>query len=213
MAAPAEKAKLMQFDDGPRSKRLAILNAAVASFGEVGYEATKWSTVADRVGIGQTALYHYFESKAHCLLTIIRVELERSHDRFEAAIGGETSCRKQLRAVVDAAFDLSEQEVRQLRILQSNFSILANVRNSPAEEGERLAARERTHQIELDWQALLQRGMDTGEFRKQNTRLGAEVVLGMIVSVWRWYRPDGPLTLHDVRDYVYDACRRLTQKP
>src|SRR5207244_9845841 len=71
---------------GRRSKRSAILDTAVARFGETGYEATKWSTVADEVGIGQTALYHYFESKAHCLLTIMRLELARSYQRFLAAV-------------------------------------------------------------------------------------------------------------------------------
>ena len=65
---------------GGRSKSEAILSAAISVFGEFGYDTTKWSSVADRVGIGQTALYHYFESKAHCLLTIMRLQLERDRD-------------------------------------------------------------------------------------------------------------------------------------
>ena len=44
--------------DGPRSKRGVILQAAVDRFGRDGFEHTKWATVADEVGIGQTALYH-----------------------------------------------------------------------------------------------------------------------------------------------------------
>ena len=62
-------------DDGPRSKRAQILTVATEHFGTVGYEHTKWASIADEVGIGQTALYHYFESKAHCLLTIMRNQL------------------------------------------------------------------------------------------------------------------------------------------
>ena len=61
--------------EGPRSKRARILTAAIDSFGQDGYEHTKSAKVADEVGIGQTALYHYFESKAHCLLTIMSMEL------------------------------------------------------------------------------------------------------------------------------------------
>ena len=64
--------------EGPRSKRALILTAAIEKFGKDGYEHTKWATIADQVGIGQTALYHYFESKAHCLLTIMSLELARS---------------------------------------------------------------------------------------------------------------------------------------
>ena len=61
--------------DGPRSKRRMILDAAIDNFGGVGFEHTKWATIASQVGIGQTALYHYFESKVHCLLTIMSTEL------------------------------------------------------------------------------------------------------------------------------------------
>jgi hypothetical protein len=76
-----------EVDGGRRSKRTAILDAAVDAFGEHGYEATKWSLVAEQVGIGQTALYHYFESKVHCLLTIMRTELSRSHGQFLEVAG------------------------------------------------------------------------------------------------------------------------------
>ena len=66
--------------DGDRRARArsarVILAAAIDSFGADGYEHTKWAKIADEVGIGQTALYHYFESKAHCLLTIMSLELE-----------------------------------------------------------------------------------------------------------------------------------------
>ncbi len=61
----------LQETEGPRSKRALILTAAIDSFGQDGYEHTKWAKIADEVGIGQTALYHYFESKVHCLLTIM----------------------------------------------------------------------------------------------------------------------------------------------
>jgi len=54
-----------------RSKRELIIATATADFARVGYRASKWSDVADSVGIGSTALYHYFVSKDHCLFTIM----------------------------------------------------------------------------------------------------------------------------------------------
>jgi AcrR family transcriptional regulator len=54
-----------------RSKRDAILAAATTYFGREGYEDSKWADVAKEVGIGSTALYHYFESKLHCLYVIM----------------------------------------------------------------------------------------------------------------------------------------------
>src|SRR6266511_5702651 len=116
--------------EGPRSKRAGILAAAIDRFGRDGYEHTKWAKIADDVGIGQTALYHYFESKAHCLLTIMRMELQRSHDRFVQATAGIAVPAAGLRAAVAVAYEASEHEVLQLRILQSNIALLANRRRS-----------------------------------------------------------------------------------
>src|SRR5437763_10482676 len=66
-----------------RSKRAGILETATAYFGEHGYEDTKWADVAAAVGIGSTALYHYFESKQHCLYVIMADALESFLNDFE----------------------------------------------------------------------------------------------------------------------------------
>jgi AcrR family transcriptional regulator len=206
-------ARIVEPDEGPRSKRAAILSAAIKSFGKSGYDATKWSAVADQVGIGQTALYHYFESKAHCLLTIMRMELQRSHDMFVKATAGETDAMAALRAAVRAAYDVSEHDVLRMRILENNFDLLAVKRASKREETEREAARELVHQIELSWTELIQRGMDEGVFARRDARTLALSLLGMIVSVWRWYRPRGATPLSEVRDLIEDACVRVVATP
>ncbi|WP_312871631.1 TetR family transcriptional regulator [Amycolatopsis acididurans] len=192
--------------DGPRSKRPAILAAAMERFGEVGYEAIKWSEVADRVGIGQTALYHYFESKAHCLLTIMRLALRNSDEAFRKAVEDTDSSLAALRAAVRAAYALTPLEVQQNRILQANISILANERSSKREENERGLCRELVAKIERNWSELLEQGMAGGEFAKQDPLLMARSLLGLIVSVWRWYRPDGPLTLETIAAFVENSC-------
>src|SRR6476620_8234222 len=97
----------MTLRDGPRSKRGLILTAAIERFGEVGFEHTKWASIADEVGIGQTALYHYFESKAHCLLTIMRLELADSAERFNAAVADQADPEQALRAAIAAALTAS----------------------------------------------------------------------------------------------------------
>ena len=204
-------AALTEAQDGPRSKRAAILATAVTKFGEVGYEATKWSEIAGEVGIGQTALYHYFESKAHCLLTIMRLELQRSRDQFVEATEGETDPVAALRAAVGAAYTVSELEVQQNRILQANLALLANPRASEREEAERLASRDLVARIERNWEELLEHGIASGEFAARDPQLSARSLLGLIVSVWRWYRPDGPVTLSEVADFVTDSCVRMVR--
>jgi AcrR family transcriptional regulator len=50
--------------------------AATQRFGRDGYEDTKWADIAADVGVGPTALYHYFESKQHCLFVILALAIE-----------------------------------------------------------------------------------------------------------------------------------------
>jgi AcrR family transcriptional regulator len=195
--------------EGPRSKRALILTAAIESFGEDGYEHTKWAKIADEVGIGQTALYHYFESKAHCLLTIMSLELTRSLSRFREVTADIEPADKALEAAIAAAYDVSPREVLQMRILQSHMDLLATPRPSEKEEAERQRARGLVRDIEKEWTALLKRGMAAGTFPKRDATAMASVVLAMVVSVWRWYRPGGRLSLKQVRELISDACLRV----
>jgi len=192
---------------GPRSKRGAIIDTAVARFGDTGYELTKWSTIADEVGIGQTALYHYFESKAHCLLTIMRLELARSYERFLAAVHEHEGAADAIEHALVAAFDLSAAEISQLRILMAHGDLLANPRPSEREEAERKICLELTRLIEQAWTDLLGCKL-TASHDPRDPRMLARAVLGLINSVWRWYRLGGRLALPDVsRFYVESALQ------
>ena len=195
--------------EGPRSKRALILAAAIDSFGHDGYEHTKWAKIADEVGIGQTALYHYFESKAHCLLTIMSLELNRSLERFREVTADVAQADKALEAAISTAYDVSPREVLQMRILQNHMDLLATPRPSEKEEAERQTARQRVREIETEWTALLERGMAAGDFPERDAHALATILLAMVVSVWRWYRPGGPMTLEQVRDLISDACLRV----
>src|SRR5215210_1611827 len=66
-----------------RSKREEILRVATQHFGREGFEDSKWAAVAAEVGVGSTALYHYFESKLHCLYVIMAEALETDLELFQ----------------------------------------------------------------------------------------------------------------------------------
>jgi hypothetical protein len=53
--------------------------------------------------------------------------------------------------------------------------------------------------------------MAEGTFRKGDPHALATLLLAMVVSVWRWYRPNGPMTLEQVRLLITDACLRVVR--
>ena len=79
-------------DEGIR--RAEILDAAIDRFGRDGYENTKWANIADDVGIGPTALYHYFDSKQHCLYVILDEALGDLQERFDAITAAHADPRQ-----------------------------------------------------------------------------------------------------------------------
>ena len=197
--------------ESARSKRTAIVAAAVDRFGSDGYEHTKWAAIADDVGIGQTALYHYFESKAHCLLTIMRLELTQSLVRFQEVTGSIEDPAEALALAVRSAYDGSARDALQRRILQNHLDLLSTPRPSEKEEQERLRSRELVRDIEKAWTDLIRRGVESGAFADRDVELSARMALALVVGVWRWYRPGGPHTLEEIGVLTSDAVLRVVE--
>ena len=182
----------------PGVKRERILEVAVEAFGRYGYEDAKWADVASAVGIGPTALYHYFESKQHCLYEIMGQALADFQARFERITAANDDWTEGLVALLVDAFDLTEQEVLRNRVLMAEQGLIGIHRGALREEAARETARTRTRDLEFAWGAFLARGMQQGIIVESDPQLLARAVLGLSNSVWHWYRPGGPLALEDV---------------
>jgi AcrR family transcriptional regulator len=183
-----------------RSKREEILRTATAYFGEYGYEATKLADVAAAVGIGSTALYHYFESKLHCLYVIMADALGLFRSEFDRLTKEHDDFLDGLLAVLRASYDLSEQDVLRNRILVAEQG-LVGVQRTSREEEARMLARARIRDVEFAWATFLVRGMEQGVLPEADPRLLTRALLGLYNSVWAWYRPGGAVSLDDVSDF------------
>jgi AcrR family transcriptional regulator len=197
----------------PRSegaKRGEILAAATERFGRDGYEDTKWADIAADVGVGPTALYHYFESKQHCLYVIMDQALEGFRVRFEALTGDEGGeAAGALAAVIGDAFRLSEHEVQRNRVLVAEQGLLSGRSGSPREEEARQAARARTRDLEFAWASFLARAMERGAIPENDPRLLTRAILGLYNSIWHWYRPNGIVALDRVAGFFTERTFAL----
>jgi TetR/AcrR family transcriptional regulator, cholesterol catabolism regulator len=124
-----------------RSKRDEILRTATAYSGETGYEAAKLADVASAVGIGSTALYHYFESKLHCLYVIMADALEFYRDEFNRRAGAHDDYLDALLSVLRGSYELSDHEVLRNRVLVAEQGLVGVRRTSPREEEARAPRR------------------------------------------------------------------------
>jgi len=181
--------------------RTKILAAATERFGRDGYDSTKWADIAADVGVGPTALYHYFGSKQHCLFVILDEAVQDALERFERMTGEHSDPVIALHAVVADAFAVTPHEVQRLRVLVAEHGLLAAPRKSRREEHARQLACARTRALEMAWATFLARAMERGVIPKDDARLLCRAVLGLYNSIWQWYRPDGPVALSVVSDF------------
>jgi TetR/AcrR family transcriptional regulator, cholesterol catabolism regulator len=196
-----------------RSKREAILTAATEFFGRDGYEYTKWADVAAAVGIGSTALYHYFESKLHCLYVIQAEAVEADRQKFERVVAEHDDFTEALTAVLEAAYDLTEHEVLRNRVLVAEQVLVGLHRTSAREEEARQLARGRMRDLEFAWATFLARGMEQGAIPDADARLLTRAILGLYNSVWHWYRPRGSLSLAELREFYVARCLAVAGLP
>ncbi len=183
------------------SRRAEILNAAIERFGRDGYENTKWAEIADDVGIGATALYHYFDSKQHCLYVILDEALADLHGRFDSITSSHPDPPDALRAVCADCFDLSEHEVLRNRVLVAEQALLSGDSSSHREEQARVAGRQKTRALELAWTRFLADAMSRGAIPERDPRMLARAMLGLYNSIWHWYRPDQTLLLATIAEF------------
>ncbi len=197
----------------PRGKRDDILAVATTLFGRDGYEDSKWADVASAVGIGSTALYHYFESKLHCLYVIMAEALATYLRNFEQITKESADYPAAMVAVLRREYDLTEQEVLRNRLLIAEQALVGVHRDSPREEEARQLARARTRELEFAWATFLARAMEQRVIPEADPRLLTRAVLGLHSSVWHWYRPDGTLPLDKVSAFYVPRCLAVLGLP
>ena len=196
-----------------RSKRSAILAAATAEFARTGYRASKWSDIADAVGIGSTALYHYFVSKEHCLFRIMADTLAENRDFFDAAQRAGDEPRDVISAGLGHVFEGGQIARIRNRVLVSELSLLSLDHEGPKREHDAyLEARSYARDIVRDWTRYLELCMRDGRIPdRQDPHLLARALLGLSSWVFLWYDPRTTnISAETLRDSVVAHAMAIT---
>ncbi|MDT3444396.1 MULTISPECIES: TetR/AcrR family transcriptional regulator [unclassified Pseudofrankia] len=196
-----------------RSKRELILRIAAEEFGRHGFDATKWADIAKAAGIGNTALYHYFETKTHCLFTLMLESWESWFDRWSKCLNSPEDAVASVLTAVSASFNGPKSEMTQNRLLANEQGKLSSTRGSGREEEVRLASLRTARKVEALWVDFLSQAMEAGSIPRQDPTLLAHAIIGLLQSVWNWYRPEGRVTSRDLDAFYGQAVRNILRGP
>ncbi|WP_157155437.1 TetR/AcrR family transcriptional regulator [Diaminobutyricimonas sp. LJ205] len=160
-----------------------ILAVAVEAFNEYGYDATSMGTLADRLRLSKSAIYHHFASKE----TILERALDQALRALEAVLD-EPQAREG-----DATERLEHVLRRAVHVLVQflpNVTLLLRVRGNTAVERDALRRRREFDKAVI---GLLEQARAEGSVRTDiDARVAERLLFGMINSIVEWYRPNGP---------------------
>jgi AcrR family transcriptional regulator len=172
------------------ARREAIIDTSARLFAANGYHATGINELCDANELGKGALYHYIGSKEGLLVAIhdrVMDEVMRGADRVAEA-GGSPS--EQLTMLGAELLDVIHRYPDHVWVFLHEF---------PALTGERAEQfRERRREYERRVEAVLEAGVESGQFRPLDPWLTARAWLGMHNYTYLWLKPGRDLSADDV---------------
>jgi AcrR family transcriptional regulator len=172
------------------ARRDAIVDTSARVFARGGYHATGIAELCEANGLGKGAFYHYIRSKEELLAAIhdrVMDEVMLGADRVAQA-GGSPSA--QLAMLGDELLDVIHRYPDHVWVFLHEFPALT------AERAHRFRGRRREYERRVE--AILQSGIDAGEFRDVDPRLTALAWLGMHNYTYLWLKPGGAVSARDI---------------
>src|SRR6476659_109094 len=173
-----------------KARRDAIADTSAHVFAQRGYHATGIAELCAVNGLGKGAFYHYIGSKEELLAAIhdrVMDEVMAGADRV-AASGGAPA--EQLTQLGEELLDVIHRYPDHVWVFLHEFPALT------AERADQFRKRRREYERRVE--AVLQAGIDAGEFRDVDARLTALAWLGMHNYTYLWLKPGGRVSARDV---------------
>ena len=186
-------------------RREVIVDTSARLFAAQGYHATGINELCEVNELGKGALYHYIGSKEELLAAIhdrVMDEVHRGADRVAEA-GGTASER--LAMLGRELLDVIHRYPDHVWVFLHEFPALTG------ERADRFRVRRREYERRIE--AVLQAGIDSGEFRDVDPRLTARAWLGMHNYTYLWLKPGGRLSARDTAEPFADIFRQGISGP
>jgi AcrR family transcriptional regulator len=183
----------------PREQQVRA--AALRLFRDKGYHATSMRDIAAEVGINKGSLYSYIRSKEDLLIPF-----------FERAMG---LLLAEIEAIsADASLTPTERLKRAIKAHILNVTENLDILTVYLSEWRQLTTdslgtvRQQRERYAALFLAIVEDGVQKGEFRAIDPRIGALGMIGMCNYLFRWYRPEGRLQPEQIADELTDVLLR-----
>ncbi len=179
--------------------REQLIDIAASLFQSKGFEQTSMNDIARAMGLGRSAVYHYFRSKEEILASLVEAESISPFKELETIRATQDiSATEKLRHAVISGV------VRRLSG-HSRFTILSRLESQIPEALRPQYNASRRHIFDM-YVGLIQEGIASGDFRTVDPKIAAFAVIGMANWTSNWYAAGGANSPKEIGAMIADMA-------
>lgn len=186
-------------------RRQVILREASRLFYERGYQGTTMDDIATHLNVTKPFLYSQFENKAELLYVICQggmAELLKTiDDLLQLDIGPAAKLREIVAGIATTIIEKQANVAVYFREAKHLTPQQANAIHRKMKEFDR------------KMEKLLQDGVAAGVFQVRDPALTSLAISGMMSWMFSWYRPQGRLSVEQLREGFVELAARMVVEP
>lgn len=187
MTARAQKSRIKAASDDADARFRTILETSARVICAKGYEGASIQEIAEACGLTKAGLYHHIESKENLLSEIMHYGMDLFEQQVLSQVSEIPDPVERLRACMEKNIKLvTRGSSKEVTIILHEHATLTG---SP---GKHINTRKKRYVRFLE-QSFAE-AMLKGQIRTVNPKVAAYSFLGMILWIYKWYRPDGELS-------------------
>lgn len=179
-----------------QERRRAIIAAGAQVFREHGFAASNFGMIAELLATDRASIYYYFGSKHELFHEVVREVAQESVTTAEAIATGPGNAPAKLDAAFQAVLETYGKSYPYMHVfLQENLA------GKIDEDGKdwRVEGRDWAERYYLAIRRIIEQGVAEGSLRPVlPAGLMTMAAIGMANWAYRWYRPGGALSAHEI---------------
>jgi AcrR family transcriptional regulator len=196
--------------DDTKGRHHAILETAARVICEKGYEGASIQDIAEACGLTKAGLYHHIRSKEHLLLEIMNYGMDVFEEQVLSQVLPIPDPLERLKACMEKNILLVthgwSKEVT--IILHEHATLTGDAR-------AQINARKKRYVRFLE--NSFAEAVRDGQIRPVNPTVAAFAFLGMVLWIYKWFRPDGaidaPTLVREMQDLLFGSLEASPPQP
>ena len=180
---------------GSQITKESIINVATDLFASKGYKGASIRDIAKAAGITIPNIYHYFGNKEGLLLTILEDTTKYVGEQLQRISEMDIDPIARFRLMIKTHIVLLEKYQNEA----ASMYILPD--ESLSSKGKEITRKYERNFIEI-YRKELRTLQSLGYVQCRSVTVCTFNILGIILWRFRWYKPDGPLTLEEVAEEI-----------